>query len=253
MSPRIRNEFLGQQHRYATVAQSLLDDIEGGRYPVGTLLPTELELVAQFGVSRHTVREAIRQLQQVGLITRRKGVGTRVKAASAASRYVQSCASISDLLQYAKEVRLKVGPGISVTAVGDCASFLRCKEGQRWLRFDGMRHAKNVAEAICYTEVFIRYEFASIRDQISRSPGLICALIEKHFAERVHEIQQEIKAVRITAPIAKRLGVKAGSPGLSIVRYYLSLDDRPLEVALSIYPAERFTYSMRLRLDTSGE
>ena len=79
MASNYQNELRSGQHRYAALAQSLLHDIESGRYPVGSLLPTEIELVEQFGLSRHTVREAIRQLQQVGLVTRRKGVGTRVK------------------------------------------------------------------------------------------------------------------------------------------------------------------------------
>ena len=47
------------QPRYAQVAQALIEDIQAGRYPVGTLLPTEQELCRQFDISRHTVREAM--------------------------------------------------------------------------------------------------------------------------------------------------------------------------------------------------
>jgi GntR family transcriptional regulator len=242
-----------RQPHYVVLAESLLRDIETGRYPVSSLLPTEKELAQQFGMSRHTVREAVRRLQDLGLVSRRPGVGTRVKAKTAASRYVQSTASISDLLQYAKEVLLHVGPAVEVTADDKLAAMLQCKPGQRWLKYMGQRHAGDDDEPICYTEVFVSYEFASIRDVISRSRIAVYALIEKHFNVQFREVRQQIAAVGIPAKAATSLGVKRGSPGLAITRHYVSADDRVLEVAFSIYPAERFSYSMRLRLDTSVE
>ena len=44
------------QPRYLVLAQALMDDIRSGRYPLDSLLPTEIELCQQFNVSRHTVR-----------------------------------------------------------------------------------------------------------------------------------------------------------------------------------------------------
>ena len=93
---------IASQPQYVLVAQALMQDISNGRFPVGALLPPEMTLCTQFGVSRHTVREAIRRLQERGLITRQRGVGTRVKAQQSESKYVQSASTIPDLLQYAK-------------------------------------------------------------------------------------------------------------------------------------------------------
>ena len=42
--------------RYSTVAKDLMEGIASGRYPVGSLLPTEFELCDLYDVSRHTVR-----------------------------------------------------------------------------------------------------------------------------------------------------------------------------------------------------
>ncbi|MBV9564197.1 MAG: GntR family transcriptional regulator, partial [Bradyrhizobium sp.] len=44
--------------RYRAIAEQLLADIARGRYPVGSALPTEIELCRRFDASRHTVREA---------------------------------------------------------------------------------------------------------------------------------------------------------------------------------------------------
>ena len=59
-------------------ADAITAAISGGAYPAGTQLPPESQLAANLGVSRATLREALRQLQHAGLITRRHGRGTFV-------------------------------------------------------------------------------------------------------------------------------------------------------------------------------
>lgn len=61
---------------YARVKQFLKDGLAAGRWPAGALMPSEAELVAQFGVSRMTVSRALRELQADGLVERVQGVGT---------------------------------------------------------------------------------------------------------------------------------------------------------------------------------
>ena len=61
---------------YSRVKKYLLGEMQGGRWPPGAQMPSEAELVAQFGVSRMTVNRALRELQSEGLIERVQGVGT---------------------------------------------------------------------------------------------------------------------------------------------------------------------------------
>ncbi len=58
--------------------QELRKAIQDGEYKPGSQLPSEAELIAMLGVSRTTVREALRSLEQAGLVLRRQGVGTFV-------------------------------------------------------------------------------------------------------------------------------------------------------------------------------
>jgi GntR family transcriptional regulator, histidine utilization repressor len=64
------------QAPYARVKQHLKQGLASGRWPPGALMPSEAELVAEFGVSRMTVNRAIRELQSEGLVARSQGVGT---------------------------------------------------------------------------------------------------------------------------------------------------------------------------------
>jgi DNA-binding LacI/PurR family transcriptional regulator len=60
-------------------------DIQSGRLTAGQRLPTEAELVAESGASRITVSRAMRDHQAAGLIERRAGAGSFVRAAAATS------------------------------------------------------------------------------------------------------------------------------------------------------------------------
>lgn len=63
-----------------TVVDRLREEIRGGNWPVGSKIPTEAMLVATYGVSRTSVREAVRSLVQLGLLETRQGDGTYVVA-----------------------------------------------------------------------------------------------------------------------------------------------------------------------------
>jgi len=239
------------QPRYLLLAQSLMQDIADERYAVGGSLPTEAELCRQFGVSRHTVREALRRLREAGLVSRHHGVGTRVKAKAAAARYVQSMASLSDLMQYAQNTRLVVRTEREVAAAGALCELLRCKAGMRWLLFEGTRFVGRSSLPMAHTQVYIPAAYGAIRQHIGSLKVAIYTLIEKHFDERIVEARQEIGAVSLNAKIARLLHVRPGSAGLSITRHYFGVDDRLLEVAVNLHPSlDRYRYSMHLRLES---
>ena len=63
---------------WSRLAQTLAGDILSGRLPVGSLLPTEAQLMNDYGMSRHTVRSALAELVHLGLIRRSPRRGTIV-------------------------------------------------------------------------------------------------------------------------------------------------------------------------------
>jgi DNA-binding FadR family transcriptional regulator len=83
---------LKRQPAYLQVSERIREAIVSGRIPAGELLPTETELAAQFGVTRSTVREAIRLLEQGGLLGRagRKRLAVRLPSLESASRAVNA-------------------------------------------------------------------------------------------------------------------------------------------------------------------
>jgi len=68
------------KHKYRQILEKLQDDMSTGRYKPGKRLPSETELVKRFGACRMTVFRAMRELQSLGLVTRRVGSGTFVSS-----------------------------------------------------------------------------------------------------------------------------------------------------------------------------
>ena len=85
-----------------SLAQAVMDDltarIRAGRYKAGDRLPTEPEIMAEHGVSRTVVREAVSRLQATGLVETRHGVGTFVLAPTGEAPGLTSVLTIRDVL-----------------------------------------------------------------------------------------------------------------------------------------------------------
>lgn len=239
--------------RHDTVAQELMQGIASGRYPVGSLLPTELELCERYGTSRHTVRVALKSLQELGLVSRRKNVGTRVESATASSGYVQSLASVEDLTQFGIAHLRRVRRIDEVVADLALAEELGCPGGMRWLRVSSLRlEGARGGTPIGWTDVYVDVAYAEVADLVRASPDtLISSLIESRYGRRIVRIRQDIEAVAMPAALAADLDVEPGSPALKVRRRYLDARGEAFEISLSFHPAGRFRFSMQLQ--RSGE
>jgi DNA-binding GntR family transcriptional regulator len=74
-------------------------------------------------------------------------------------------------------------------------------------------------------------------------------LLEEQFACRIKAVQQEIRAMVLPATLAKRLDAPARSAGLWVARRYMDERDELVEFAVSVHPADRFSYREAFRRD----
>jgi GntR family transcriptional regulator len=235
--------------RYQQLTAQLALEIGAGRYPVGSLLPPEPVLCQRFAVSRHTVREAVRQLCEQGLVSRHQGVGTRVRARQPQKEYVASLSSLGDLMAYAQQTTLKLLGSRNLMANAALARQLRCGEGEQWLELDTCRYGVEGGEPIVHMRVFVRPECHGIREAVERRGAWIYGLVEKYGGERILQAQQIVGAVAVPAASARVLGVKARSPGMLVRRFYLGRQDRLLSASLNVYPVGRFEFTTTWRLE----
>ncbi|MGG1636129.1 GntR family transcriptional regulator [Paenibacillus sp. NRS-1760] len=73
------NRSNGRATRYAIAYNKILKMIKDGLYPEGSKFPTEPILAEQLGISRSTLRQALRLLQEDGILEAKKGIGNFVR------------------------------------------------------------------------------------------------------------------------------------------------------------------------------
>ncbi|MCR6107007.1 GntR family transcriptional regulator [Salipaludibacillus agaradhaerens] len=88
-----------QRPLYLQVIDRIKQDIEDGAYETGERLPSEFQLSKQLGVSRATLREALRMLEDESIIIRRHGVGTFINSKPLFSSGIEELFSVTDMIK----------------------------------------------------------------------------------------------------------------------------------------------------------
>jgi len=235
--------------RYAALARVLSAEIEAGRYRVGDMIPTEAELQQRFDVSRHTVREALRELKTQGLVAARAGIGTVVRAREAGGRFMMGVGTLRELIQFVVEAtRMRVVDDREVIAEGALAQKLGVKPGQQWIDVSVLRFLPDERTPVGTMSIYLRPEHASVLRMIDRSRQPVFSLLERHHGVRVSEVRQQIVAINLGKAAARALDARVGAPALEITRHFLDAQDRTLLVSVGVYPSDRFSHTTRFRL-----
>jgi GntR family transcriptional regulator len=233
---------------YQTLRQQLRDEIAAGLYRDGARLPTESELVARHGLSRQTVRRAFQDLVAEGVVYRVPGRGTY--ASESGRRYLRQLGSIEDLMSLSEDTTMEVVSGLRRRVDVDVASRLR------------------LVDDVVYTVVFRRCHdgvpFVLTRvhlpEPVARpvldSPELadgavststIIGLTEPHLREPIVEAAQSITVDVADLQVADAVGCGVGHPMLRVDRLYSDAAGTPVELAVSHFLPEQYTYRVTLR------
>jgi len=236
--------------RYRQIADELLTQLRSGMHPIGAMLPTETELCVLYGASRHTIREALRLVEEQGLVSRRQGSGTSVIAHETPGRFVQDITSMGGLLQYPEETRLTVLRARETRLDSETAAVLGVAEGDTWLRIESLRRVRLTTAPICFTTVLIPTEYAAVIEDIGADHGPVYSLVEKRFHLQLAAVEVDLTAGGVPESQAALLDCEPGAPALMIRRRYMDKNQRVFEMSESCHPAPRFTYRALVKRET---
>jgi GntR family transcriptional regulator len=107
-------EIVGEGVAYRQLAADLRRSIAVGRWPTGSRLPTEAEVVAATGLSRNTVRRAFQDLVSEGVVYRVRGRGTYVVPGH--GQYIRSFGSIGDLMALSLDTEMEIVEPLHIRA-----------------------------------------------------------------------------------------------------------------------------------------
>jgi GntR family transcriptional regulator len=234
----------GGAARYQEIMRAISDDISSGRVAVGARLPTEQELCERHHAGRHTIREAIRGLVEVGMVERRPRLGTSVISAEPIASYRWLPASAQDIATNVNATWIVRPKGTVVRADETIARRLGCEVGERWFRFAGpriLRDRRN-REPVCFSEQYVP-NTAKARRVIATA-----AMSPDDVAHQT--IEQEIRADLLDEEQATALCADLGSAALVVVRRHRNPDGRLVAIGIHTHPSDRFSIKMTLPLSS---
>ncbi len=230
---------------YQQLQARLRELIDDGVLRASEAIPPERDLAAELGVSRITVRKAVRGLVEEGRLMQRQGAGTFV-----VPRVEQP---LSRLTSFSEDMTAR-GMALSVRwlerAVGvatpEEAVALNLSPGAEVVRFFRLRIADGEPMALERATVprAVLADPMAVRDSLYEALGAA--------GQRPERALQYLRAELLDEDSARLLGVPAGSAALFIKRYGYLADGRPVEYTRSHYRGDRYDFVAELHLDRRG-
>ena len=230
---------------YYQLQQHLEERIGGGEFRPGSPLPTESKLCAHYGVSRITVRRALDSLLDLGLISRRRGVGTFVADQSAPARSLTLIGSLDDAFSWGKDIVNRILSRRLVAPPPLVAQALEVPRGARVVCIEAVGCLKG--EPFVYSESFLPESigaFLQEADVLRDVP--IPLLLEKKIGQKVTRAKQTVEPALADRTVAGHLGIKPRVPILRVLRTFYTESDQPLGVLLARYHPERYRCTVEL-------
>ena len=237
---------------YKRLRDALIRELADGKYPVGSRFPTEQALCARFGLSRHTVREAIRGLTSQGLLSRQAGSGTRVLANIQPAVFAYRLESLSNLWQYAAQTRFVREQEGAVILHDDLAKKLGRTPGERWMRITGVRCRVDDSKALCWSALFLAEPYMEVRENVNGTDRSYYETICEDYGLTLSEVERSMSAISTPANVADQLGITPGAPSILERRTYRETGGEPFEITLSVYPGDEFMHTTRLVRENGG-
>lgn len=234
---------IGFRPLYQQIRDVLVQRIADGRLQPGEMLPSEMQLAGELGVSQGTVRKALDAMTAERLLVRRQGRGTFVAEHDETRILFQFFKLVPDAgtRSYPDSEVLSVTAAVANAAERER---LALPEGARVVRIRRLRRlsgAPVIVEDIVVPEAMV--------DGLTgmEPPNNLYGLYAGRFGVTIGRAQERLKAVALPAEDAALLGVPAGTPALEIDRLAIALDDRRAEWRLSRCLTEHVHYLSDLR------
>lgn len=236
-----------QKKIWHKVAEEISLQVSLGKWPVGSIIPGEIELAKQFNVSRDTMRKALAYLSQQGLFERKAHVGTRVKARTRIGRFLNEYNDIRGIDHYGNPYPRHIQNVERLVLNEETADRLGLIPGEEVIRFKNIRVAsERHPEAVVVTYVYIYPNALEVLDLIKkRSDDLIITLAEEVTGQECVEVKQAFSATTMPKEVSDIFHVPANSPSLRIIRNYYDSRGLSIVASESFHMAERFSFSVR--------
>ena len=241
---------------YKQIADTLRADIESGALEPGQRLPSESELVREFGVAQGTIRQGLNLLRGEGLVVAQHGRGVFVRSRPrtrrlAHDRFARRHRDAGKAAYLAEAEQEQVSPSVEISFVGpekapaDVARRLGVRTGAKVLarRRTYLSDGQPTETATSY----IPWDLAqgTKMTEPDTGPGGIYARIEEQ-GRTLARFAEEVSARMPTPDESKALRLAPGTPVLTLVRTAYDSEGKAVEVCDTVMSSEHYLLSYEL-------
>jgi GntR family transcriptional regulator len=225
--------------------QALRAQIADGTWPDGTQLPNEGKLSEMLGVSRITIRHALRNIEESGLLRREHGRGTFVRTSTVTAGVRGLTSFTQEMADRGLVVGSRVLEMVEIPASTEVANALEIAEGDAVVMMRRLRAGNNQPIGI-QTAYMSAVRVPGFVDIGEPGPSLYAAL-KTHFGITPQVAREIYRVGTVSADYAGLLEVEPGSPAFIVQR--IASDARgPFEYTVSIMRGDRYEIRSKLQL-----
>ncbi len=239
---------------YYQVQHTITQRISRGEYPPGSQLPSESELSRELGVSRVTVREALRVLAEEGLLVKAQGRGTFVAEGAQVTQPPRTFTGyLEDLYDQLERVSVKHIEITRIPITDELRSILMLSdEDKEAVRIKRTRYVDK--QPYAFTINFLPLEIGQHLNKENLKGSPLVRILEEDLKIQITHAHETISAAAADTEIANSLGIGFLSPVMHVRRVLYTSDDKPLQMVDSYYRGDKFRYSVHLvRVQDKGK
>lgn len=226
---------------YFQIATRLESAIRSGEIPLGSRLENEIAIGQRLGLSRPTVRRAIQEVVDKGLLVRRRGIGTQV-VQGAVTRQVELTSLYEDLQGAHHEPGTRVLEHDIIEAPEAVADNLGVPTGSDIVYVRRQRSTDGMQVAVLQN--YLPIEFADITTQQLEQRGLYQILRARGVTIRV--AKQKIGARRAQGDESELLDIDKGGPVLTMERVAFDSSGHAVEFGHHCYRPDIYSFETTL-------
>jgi GntR family transcriptional regulator len=229
---------------YENVESALAAGIADGSLPPETQLPPEESLIDRFKVSRTTVRKAIQNLIERGLVEIRRGKGTFVTQPKITQELTELTGFVEDMQALGRTPSARLLDKCIVAADETVARHLALPPGTLVFRLQRVRLADNVP--MSFDETYLPRDLGEKIAGNDLEVEPVFALLEEKYATPLIEAEYKLEAAAADPFVAETLQVPNGSPIFLIERTSYTSGNRPVDYERLHYRGDLIRFVTRL-------
>jgi GntR family transcriptional regulator len=223
---------------YHQLKTLILQEIEAGRWKPDQQLPTEEQLSARFHVSKITVRQALRELANLGWVRREQGRGTFVQKPALEEGPRKLTSFTAEMREHGLVATSQVLDKGVVAAPNDVAAKLAIATSDPVFRWRRLRLADGTPLGV--QTAYLPLAMVPGIEEVEFTDLSLYGLLESQYDLHPSAAKETLVAVIVNGEQASLLRVPTGSPALAAERITFLTQGQPLEYAQSIMRGDRY-------------